>query len=98
MPRVPLETLPAVQPRQRHLGRSDQEEVVTVDLVHLMAIGGKEPGIDHHLLAHQHRRYHRDEPVPVEKLENPLDERELQADGGPHQIGEAAPRVPNRAF
>ena len=52
-----------MQRRERHLAGADEEQLAVVDLVHLRAVGGEEAGLLHRLLAHEHRRHDRREPL-----------------------------------
>ena len=52
-----------MQRRQRHLGRADQEQVVLLDRVDLLARLREQAGALHRRLAHQHRRDHRHEAL-----------------------------------
>jgi hypothetical protein len=73
-----LEDLARVQRRERDLGRPHQIEVVVGQVVDLLLGVGQEPGAQQRVLAHQHGRDHRLEPVPAELLEGPAHERELE--------------------
>ena len=61
--RVGGEDLAAVERRERHLAGADEEQLAVVDLVDLRAVGGEEAGLLHRLLAHEHRRHDRREPL-----------------------------------
>src|SRR5680860_1280563 len=60
-PRRQVEDLVGVVPRERHLRRPDQVQVVGLEPVHLLGVGAEEPGTRHHLGPHQRRRDHRRE-------------------------------------
>ena len=53
--RVGVERVAAVQRRERHLARADEEELAVVDVVHLRAVGREEAGLFHRALAHERR-------------------------------------------
>ena len=52
-----------MQRRQRDLARADEEQLAAVDLVDLAAVGGEEARLLHRVLAHEHRRHDRREPL-----------------------------------
>ena len=56
---VRLEDLAHMERGERHLGRSDQVQVIFAGRVDLRLIGGEESRPVHGLLANQHRRDHR---------------------------------------
>jgi hypothetical protein len=71
-----------VHRRERHLGSAREVELVSLDPVDVDLVGGKEAGSVHRLLAHEHGRQHRREPlrdeaVEREAVEGELDERRL---------------------
>ncbi len=58
-----VEQVAAVQRRERHLARADEEQLVLGQVVDLVAVGREEPGLLHHVLADQHRRHDRSEAL-----------------------------------
>ena len=57
------EDLAAVQRRERHLARADEEQLVVVDLVDLRAVGREEPGLLHRRSRTSTGRHDRREPL-----------------------------------
>ena len=84
--------LVAVQARKRHLRGAHQEEVVLGRPVDGRPVGGEEAGPPHRLLAHQHRRDDRREPVGLQDVHDEPDQGELHAHQRPQQVGEARAR------
>ena len=81
-----------MQRGQRHLGGAGQEQLVLGHAVDLLLGVGQHARAEQGLLAHQHRRHHRREPLLLEQLEHPLDERELEPHERPLQVDEARAR------
>ena len=75
------EDLARVQRGERHLRGAGQEQLVLGHAVDLLLGVGQHAGAEQSLLAHQHRRHDRGEALPLQQVERPLDERELE----PHQ-------------
>ena len=87
-----------MQRRQRHLGGADQVEVVLGQAVDLLLGVGQEAGPVQRLLADEHRRDHRLEPLRPELLERVAHERQLEQHEVAAQVGEARARQPRRAL
>ena len=81
-----------MQGGQRDLGGPDEVEVVVGHTVDLLLGVGEEAGPEHRLLAHEHGRDDRLEPVRAEPLDGEAHERELEQDQRPAQVGEARAR------
>ena len=84
-----VEDLARVQAGEGDLGGADEEELVLFDLVDHLPLAGEEPGPVQRLLADEHRGHHRGEPLLAGDLDGEPDERQLQQDEIPDQIGEA---------
>ena len=86
---VGREGVAAVQGRERHLTRTDEEQLAVVDVVDLGAIGREEPSLLHRALAHECGRDHRRETVLDHRRHRVVDERELEQRGLAHDVGES---------
>ena len=87
-----LQDRAGVQRCQRHLGRADQEQVVLLDGVGLLARLREHAGALHRRLAHQHRRHHGQEALARQLVHAPLHHRQLQPHQVAQQVVEAAAR------
>ena len=90
-----VQDLGRVERGQRHLRRPDQVELVRVRDVDVDLVGREEPAAEHRLLADEHRRDHRDEPVRRQHVERVADQRELHVHDVAQQVDEpraAGPR------
>ncbi len=85
-----------MQRRERHLGGADQVQVVVGQRVDLLLGVGQHAGAVQRLLADEHRRDHRLEPLAAQLLERVADERELEHHQVPAQVGEARARTAAR--
>ena len=89
-----VDDLPGVQRRERHLARADEEQLVLGERVDLVLGVRQEAGAEERLLADEDGRDDRLEPVSAQQLEHPADERQLEEDEVPAQVGEARAREP----
>ena len=78
-----------MQRRERHLAGADEEQLVRRRRRTPGAVGREEPGLLHRVLAHQHRRDDRREPLADQLARHPLHERELEQHRLAHQVREA---------
>ena len=75
-----------------------QVEALVGDLVDLEALGREEAGAVHRLLAHEHRRDDRHEPLRGGAVEGPAVQREGDARGVADDVAEARARQPRGAL
>ena len=85
-----------MQARERDLGGARQVEVVVRQRVDVRALGGKEAGAGHGLLADEHRRQHRREAVLRQVVERGPVEREGEQRRVADQVAEPRAREPCR--
>ena len=92
------EDLARVEARDRDLRRSGEVEAVGRELVDVRLVGRERARADQRLLAHEHRREHRDEPLRREPVEREAVEREREPRGVPDPVPEARAGHPRRAL
>jgi len=80
-----------MQCRQRYLGGTDQEEVVALNRVDLVAVGWKEPGAEQRLLPNQHRRNHGRESLCGQPVHRKPHQPQVEESRLAFQVGEARP-------
>ncbi len=78
-----------MQARERDLGRPGEVEVVALDVVDVDLVRREEAGAVHRLLADEHGRKDRHEPLRGHALEREAVDRELEQRGGADPVGEA---------
>lgn len=86
-----VQDLVRVQRSQRHFGRADQKQSVTLDAVDVDRVGGEEAGTVHRFFAHEHGRQNGEvalarQHVDREPIEGHFQEREIA-----HPVHEARP-------
>ena len=93
-----VQDLGRVERGQRDLRRPDQVELVRVRDVDVDLVGREEPAAEHRLLADEHRRDHRDEPVRRQDVERVPDERELHLHDVAQEVDEPRAAGPHGPF
>ena len=87
----PASGISAVPTRYRSSAVDRPSRVGHPHRIHLLAGAGEEAGAEQRLLAHQHRRHHRGEPVRHQPVQRPLHQGELEHHRLALQVGEAGP-------
>jgi len=83
-----LQDLGRVERGQRHLRGPHQVELVRIGDVDVDRVRRQEAAAEHGLLAHEHRRDHRDEIARLERVERVANQRELHLDDVAQQVDE----------
>ena len=81
-----------MQPGERDLGGAREVELVGLERVDVRPVGREEAGAVHRLLAHEHGRQHRREPVRNRAVEREAVERQREERGVADQEAEARAR------
>ena len=87
-----------MQRGERHLRRADQVEVVLGGRVDVHRVGRQEAGAVHRLLAHEHGRDHRHEPLVGQDVHGASHQRELDEGEVAQQVDEARAARADGAF